>query len=204
MSAWAYRCHPCVEGEADWFVSQLDVEQLGPNVRIVRVRVGRDWKCALLDRTQPVVVENQLLRDVIASDEADCPQCAEMLAAATSTPIAGSRLLAVSSLIADSPDSQPCSTHIEHRKHTVKVQAAAISLQGHQFVVVVSQMKLVASPGEADMAIDDLQPYFGGVPVVLLAQQDDGSPSYYGDSQLVELLAGIPIDKMPWKEYAVG
>jgi hypothetical protein len=181
------------------------VEQLGPNVRIVRVRVGRDWKCALLDRTQAVVVENQLLRDVIASDEADCPQCAEMLAAATSTPIAGTADSTPSAgSIADLPESQPSSTHIEHRKHTVKVQAAAISLQGHQFVVVVSQMKLVASPGEADMAIDDLQPYFGGVPVVLLAQQDDGSPSYYGDSQLVELLAGIPIDKMPWKEYTVG
>ncbi len=54
------------------------------------------------------------------------------------------------------------------------------------------------------MAIDDLRPYFGGVPVVLMAQKDDGSPSYYGDSELVELLAGIPIDKMPWKEYAVG
>ena len=65
MSAWAYRCHPCVEEESDWFVSQLDVEQLGPDVRIVRVRVGRDWKCAFLDRTQPVVVDSQLLRDVI-------------------------------------------------------------------------------------------------------------------------------------------
>lgn len=205
MSAWAYRCHPCVEGEADWFVSQLDAEQLGLDVRIVRVRVGRDWKCAVLDRTQAVVVENQLLRDVIASDEVDCPPCAELLATATSTPIAGTADLAPSAgSIADSPDSQPCSTHIEHRKHAVKVQAAAIALRGHQFVVVVSQMKLVASPGEADMAIDDLRPYFGGVPVVLLAQQDDGSPSYYGDSQLVELLAGIPIDKMPWKEYAVG
>ena len=85
MSAWAYRCHPCVEGEADWFVSQLDVERLGPDVQIVRVRVGRDWKCALLDRTQAVVVDNQLLRDVIVSDEADCPECAEMLATAMST-----------------------------------------------------------------------------------------------------------------------
>ena len=82
MSAWAYRCHPCVEGEADWFVSQLDVERLGPDVQIVRVRVGRDWKCPLLDRTQAVVVDNQLLRNVIVSDEADCPECAEMLATA--------------------------------------------------------------------------------------------------------------------------
>ncbi len=54
------------------------------------------------------------------------------------------------------------------------------------------------------MAIEDLQPYFGGVPVVLMAQKDDGSPSYYGDSQLVELLAHIPMNKMPWKEYPGG
>ena len=88
MSAWAYRCQPCIEGEADWFVSQLDVERLNPDVQIVRVKVGADWKCALLDRTQTVAVESQLLRDVIASDEADCPQCGEMLAARTPTALA--------------------------------------------------------------------------------------------------------------------
>jgi hypothetical protein len=205
MSAWAYRCHPCVEEESDWFVSQLDVEQLGPDVRIVRVRVGRDWRCAFLDRTQPVVVDSQLLRDVIPSDDADCPQCSESLAAARSAPIAAvaQRTPSAGSASASS-DSQHFSSPTASRKQAMKVQAAAISLQGHQFVVVVSRMTLVESPGEADMAIDDLQPYFGGVPVVLMAQKEDGSPSYYGDSRLVELLAGIPIDKMPWKEYAVG
>jgi hypothetical protein len=65
-------------------------------------------------------------------------------------------------------------------------------------------VKLVTSPGEADMAIEDLQPYFGDVPVVLMAQKDDGSPSYHGDSQLVDLLADIPIEEVPWKGYAVG
>jgi len=147
MSAWAYRCHPCGEGEADWYVSQLNVEQLGPGARIVRVRVGRDWKCALLDRTQPVVVENQLLRDVIASDEADCPQCVEMLAAATSPPIAGITESAPSAAsITDSPDSEPSSPQIESRNHATKVQAAAISLRGIQFVLVACPMRLVTSP----------------------------------------------------------
>jgi hypothetical protein len=84
MSAWAYRCHPPDEGSTDWFVSQLDVEKLGPDVQIIRVKVGVDWRCALLDRTQAVTVENQMLREVIASNEEDCPQCAEMLAARTS------------------------------------------------------------------------------------------------------------------------
>ena len=54
------------------------------------------------------------------------------------------------------------------------------------------------------MAIEDLQLYFDSGPVVLMVQKEDGSPSYYSDSQLVELLADIPIEKMPWKEYPVG
>ncbi len=207
MSAWAYRCHSPDEDEIDWFVSQLDVEKLSPDVCIVRVKVGADWKCALLDRTQTVTVENHLLRDVIASNEEDCPQCAEMLAvrasavpadATESSPIAGE------GSAADSPTPVDALQDTGSGSGGIKVQAAAISLQGCQFVVVLVPMTLITSPGEADMAVDDLQPYFEGVPVVLMAQNEDGSPSYYGDSQLLGMLAGIPIERMPWKEYRVG
>jgi hypothetical protein len=206
MSAWAYRCHSPDEREADWFVSQLEVERLSPYIRIVRVKVGADWKCALLDRTQTVIVENQLLRDVIASDEADCPQCAEMLSREEAAPVADATE-SISTAEAGGPDNSPApeaSSPRQNREHGATVQAAAISLQGHHFVVVVVPTTLVVSPGEADMAIDDLQLYFDSGPVVLMAQKEDGSPSYYGNSQLVDMLADIPIDKMPWKEYPVG
>ena len=83
----------------------------------------------------------------------------------------------------------------------MNVQAAAISLQGRNFAIVLSPMELIQAPGEADMAIDTLQPKFGGVPVVLMAQKEDGSPVYYGDQDLVRLLEDLPVDKMPWKEY---
>ena len=83
----------------------------------------------------------------------------------------------------------------------MNVQAAAISLLGHSFAVVLAQMDLIQNPGEADLAIDTLQPKFGGVPVVLMAQKDDGSPVYYGDQDLVKLLVDLPVDKMPWKNY---
>ena len=85
----------------------------------------------------------------------------------------------------------------------MKVHGAAISMQGVNFAVVVVGMDLVKSPGEADMAIERLGPAFGGAPVVLMAQKEDGTPTYYGDQQLVELLRGVPIDQMPWKEYSV-
>ena len=197
MSTWAYRCCSPEEARADWFVSQLDVERLRPDVQIVRVQVGAEWKCALLDRTQPVAVEDSLLRAVIASDEADCPQCAAMLAAtfAPADDVLGDD---------DARPPAPSSAVNASSERSVTVQAAEISLQGHSFMVVVVPMSFVVSPGEADMAIEDLQPYFGGMPIVLMAQQEDGSPSYYGDHQLVEQMADIPIDTMLWKEYPVG
>ena len=83
----------------------------------------------------------------------------------------------------------------------MNVQAAAISLQGQNFAVVLAQLDLIHNPGEADLAIDTLQPKFGGVPVILMAQKEDGTPVYYGEQDLVQLLEDLPVDKMPWKEY---
>ena len=85
----------------------------------------------------------------------------------------------------------------------MQIQAAAISLAGRNFVIVLSPMTLLDSAGEADMTIDTLQPKFGGVPVVLMAQKDDGTPRYFGEQDLVEMLADVPVDQMPWQEYPV-
>jgi hypothetical protein len=85
----------------------------------------------------------------------------------------------------------------------MEVQAAAISLQGVNFVVALVSMELVTNPGEGDMAIDTMQPKFGGVPVILMAQREDGSPVYYGDGDLVKALRDVPVEKMPWKPYPV-
>lgn len=83
------------------------------------------------------------------------------------------------------------------------VQAAAISLNNQNFIIVLVGMEMVTNSGEADMAIDTLEPKFGKLPVILMAQREDSSPVYYGDQGLVEALRGVPVDKMPWKTYAV-
>ena len=85
----------------------------------------------------------------------------------------------------------------------MQVQAAAISLQGMQFVVVLVQMDLVTNSGEGDMAINSMEGSFGGVPVVLMAQREDTSPVYYGDANIVKALRDIPVAEMPWKEYSI-
>ena len=89
-------------------------------------------------------------------------------------------------------------------ENAMKIQGAAISLQGVNFAIAVVDMALVNTHGEADLAIESLSPNFGGVPVVLMAQKDDGSPVYYGDENLLSSLADVAIDKMPWKEYSIA
>jgi hypothetical protein len=84
------------------------------------------------------------------------------------------------------------------------VQGAAISLAGNNFVIILVDMSLVNAHGEADMAMESMSGGFGGVPVVLMAQREDGSPVYYGDEDLVGLLRDVPVDQMPWKQYSVA
>jgi hypothetical protein len=85
----------------------------------------------------------------------------------------------------------------------MEVQAAAISLKDHKFVIVLVSMDMVTNSGEADMAIDTLEPKFGKVPVILMAQREDTSPVYYGDQDLVQALQDVPVEEMPWKTYAI-
>ncbi|MCY2967729.1 MAG: hypothetical protein NT069_29550 [Planctomycetota bacterium] len=77
-----------------------------------------------------------------------------------------------------------------------QVTAAAITMAGVQFVVVLVGLSTVSGPGESDLVIADLEPLFG-VPVVLMGQEEDGTPVYYGDPTLQELLAAVPVDRLP-------
>ena len=73
MAVWAYECRPCA-GNATWLVSRERVDGLPADVRILRVKTGSGWACAIVDRSRPVEVEAMLLREGAASDERDCPE----------------------------------------------------------------------------------------------------------------------------------
>ena len=183
MAVWAYECQSADQSLNPWLVACLAVDAMPADTRIVRVKVGNEWPCAVVDRTKRVESQGMLLREVVSSDEVDCPDCAPQQrrmpepATKTGKPSAASGR---------------------------QVQAAAISMLGHRFVVVLVGLDLVRSTGEGDMAIADLQPRFGGVNVVLMGQLEDGTPVYHGASELVALLAETPVDRMPWKTYPVS
>jgi hypothetical protein len=78
MAVWAYVCRSC-EGEppAAWYVAASAIAEMPPRTRIVRVKVGGQWRCAVVDRSRAESVEQMLVRDAIASGEDDCPACRE-------------------------------------------------------------------------------------------------------------------------------
>lgn len=179
MTVRAFACCAPGTGEELGYVALSRVEDWPPQTRIVRLRFGADWRCALLDRSRVVEVEGTLLRDSVASDDRDCPECAPQ----PSAPVHEA-----------APDAQD-------RTQSTHVQAAAISLRGVQMIVVLVRRELIDSPGEAALLQGALRQSFGGVAVVLMGQDDDGTAHFYGDPALVSLLDGLPIERMPWKAY---
>lgn len=204
MAEFAYACRPCDDSAVTWYISAESVGRLGRDVDIVRVKVGNDWRCAKLDRSHPVSVESMLVRMAVASDAQDCPECAGSAekagdAAAVSSG-SGAETEAADSFVAGGPGESKDAAPSDGG--AAQCLAAAVSIGGRQFVVVLAKMDLVRSSAEADMAIERLSPAFGGVPVVLMGQRDeDGAPAYYGDSDLVDMVQNVPVDKLPWRTY---
>lgn len=194
MSTWAYLCRSRPDPEQVWYVSRTAIHELPEGTLGVLVRVGRDWIPAIVDRSHAVTVEAQLLRDVIA--DLDCVDETPHDEPPRPRPPAD----------ADHADPLPSEpTNTDGSRSTMrKVTAAAISRQGQSFVIVLVGLSVASVPGEADLVIADLQPRFGGVPVILMGQEDDGTPVYYGRGDLTSLLDDIPVDRLPWKEYPLG
>lgn len=162
-----------------WWVARIRIDEVASATNVLQVKVDTQWCCAIVDRSQAVAVDEQLVRDAIAADPADCPDCVPAPAAAP-VPEVGEQGAATT------------------------VLAAAISLAGRHVMVVLVPLPVVQSPGEAEMLVADLRPRFGGVDVVLMGQDDDARPHYHGDDALLEMLAGVPVDRMPWKDYPLG
>ncbi len=82
-------------------------------------------------------------------------------------------------------------------------QGAVIEEQGVTFAVVIVKKHVIDNSTEAGQAIAAFQPVFPGVPVVLMAQDYRGTPSYYGRPDIARFLADVPLEAISWKEYTV-
>ena len=85
----------------------------------------------------------------------------------------------------------------------MRVQGAVIREQGQTFAVVAVKPHVVQNSAAAADTIRGFAPVFG-VPVVLMAQDGRGRPTYYGRPDIARFMARVPLQAIPWREYTIN
>ncbi|MCG8508305.1 MAG: hypothetical protein MI741_03670 [Rhodospirillales bacterium] len=85
----------------------------------------------------------------------------------------------------------------------MRFQGAVVREQGVTFAIVVVKRHIVANRSQAQQAINSFQPAFPGLPVILMAQDGRGQPTYFGRKDIARFLSHIPMQAIPWREYTV-
>ena len=86
----------------------------------------------------------------------------------------------------------------------MQIDGAVIKEQGVTFAVAIVRPSVLDSPGRRDEMIVALSRVFGGLPTVLMAQNSQGTPRYYGRRDLVGFMASVPLGAVQWKRYTVS
>lgn len=86
----------------------------------------------------------------------------------------------------------------------MRLQGAVIKEQGVTFAVVIVKPHVIDNTNEANQMIAAMRPVFPGLPVILMAQDYQGVPTYYGRKDLSQFMANVPLECVPWAEYSFG
>ena len=86
----------------------------------------------------------------------------------------------------------------------MQLQGAIVREQGVTFAVVVVQRHVVEDRLRAVQAVGQFGTVFPGMPVVLIAQDSRGIPTYYGRQDIARFMASVPLRSIPWRTYTVS
>lgn len=87
----------------------------------------------------------------------------------------------------------------------MRIEAAVVNEQGVNFVVVVVRRGVLQqSQEQREDVIAEFSAVFDGLPTILMAQDARGTPEYYGRRDIVDFLANVPFEALPWAEYTVS
>lgn len=80
---------------------------------------------------------------------------------------------------------------------------ALIKEQGVTFAIVVVKPRVLNSTDREKTRMQFTR-VFGNVPIILMAQDSHGRPTYNGKRDIVNFLASIDARQIPWKTYTVN
>jgi hypothetical protein len=81
---------------------------------------------------------------------------------------------------------------------------AVVNERGVTFGIAIVRQSVLSSPATRDQAIIEFSEVFGDIPTVLMVQDGRGTPTYYGRPDIVDFLASVPMEAIPWQRYTLG
>lgn len=85
----------------------------------------------------------------------------------------------------------------------MQFDGALIREQGVTFAIIVVKQHVLNSPHERDQMQQFGMQVFGPIPIILMAQDTRGIPTYYGRQDIVNFLSRVNPAAIPWKRYTV-
>ncbi len=86
----------------------------------------------------------------------------------------------------------------------MKFQGALVKEQGVTFGIIIVKPHVLNSPSETASMRGFGVRAFGPVPIILMAQDSRGVPTYLGRRDIVKFLAKVPVQAIPWREYTLN
>ena len=83
------------------------------------------------------------------------------------------------------------------------VLGAVSTEQGVTFAIVVVKQTVTQYTVRATRFRQSIAPFFPNMPIILMSQDREGNPHYYGRKDIVDFLKTVPLDKIPWKTYHI-
>ena len=86
----------------------------------------------------------------------------------------------------------------------MKFQGSLIKEQGVTFGITIVKPHVLNNSTEREQMQQFGAQVFGLIPIVLMAQNSRGVPTYYGRTDIVNFLRKVHPSRIPWKEYTVA
>ena len=86
----------------------------------------------------------------------------------------------------------------------MKFQGSLIKEQGITFCIIIVKPHVLNNSVEREQMQQFGIQVFGMIPIVLMAQNSRGIPTYYGRTDIVNFLRNVHPSRIPWKEYTVA
>lgn len=87
----------------------------------------------------------------------------------------------------------------------MQFDGSVIKEQGVTFAIVVVKPSVIQSVFEQRKMRNLLSGTFGyGVPIILMAQNNRGVPTYQGRKDIVNFLVKVAPSRIPWKSYSIS